>query len=152
MKIKIKSPKDFWAGLLFIALGLFFLVGGRNYEMGSATRMGPAYFPSVLGGLMALIGGIIFFQSLVVKGENVPAMSFRPLFFITLALLLFGYLLRPIGLVLTVALMVFLSAFAGHEFKVKEVLLLSIGLIVIGVLVFVKSLSLPFPLWPGFLY
>ena len=149
--MKIKSPKDFWAGLMFIALGLFFLVAARNYQMGSATRMGAAYFPTVLGGLMAVLGGIIFFQSLVVKGEKVPAMSFRPLFFVALSLALFGYLLRPIGLVLALALLVVLSAFAGHEFKLKEVLLLSVVLIVLSVLVFVKALSLPFPLWPEFL-
>ena len=151
MKIKIKSPKDFWAGLMFITLGLFFPVAARNYEMGSAMRMGPAYFPTVIGGLMAVIGGIIFFQSLVVKGEKVPAMSLRPLFLITLSLVLFGYLLKPIGLVLALALLVVLSAFAGHEFKLKEALLLSIVLIILSVLVFVKALTLPFPLWPDFL-
>jgi len=54
--IKVKSPKDFWAGLMFIAFGLFFVIGARNYRMGSAARMGPAYFPTMLGGLMAVIG------------------------------------------------------------------------------------------------
>jgi hypothetical protein len=152
MKVNIKSPKDFWAGLMFIAFGLFFAVAARNYEVGSAIRMGPGYFPSVLGGLMAVIGGIVFFQSLVVQGEKVPAMSFRPLFFVALSLALFGYLIKPIGLVLALAVLVVFSAFAGHEFKVKEVLLLSVVLIVLSVLVFVKALTLPFPLWPGFLY
>ena len=79
--MKIKSPKDFWAGLIFIAFGLFFFLGARNYEMGTAARMGPAYFPTMLGGLIALIGGIVFLQSLVVKGGKVPSMPLRPLFY-----------------------------------------------------------------------
>ena len=80
-----------------------------------------------------------------------PAIPFRPLFFITLSLLVFGYLLKPIGLVLALALLVVVSAFAGHEFKLKEVLILSVVLIIFSVLVFVKGLGLPFPLWPKFL-
>ncbi len=149
--MKIKSPKDFWAGLMFSAFGLLFLFMARNYRMGNATSMGPAYFPTLLGGLMAVLGGIIFFQSLVMKGKMVPAMSFRPLFLIIVSLLGFGYLLRPMGMVLALALLVFVSAFAGHEFKIKEVLLLSLVLIIFSVLVFGKGLGLPFPVWPGFL-
>jgi hypothetical protein len=150
--MQIKSPKNFGAGLMFSAFGLFFLVDARNYRLGSATKMGPAYFPTVLGGLMAVLGGIIFFQSFVVKGQKVSAMSFRPLFFIILALLLFGYLLEPVGLVIALAFLIVISAFAGYEFKLKEVLILSALLIVFSALVFVKGLGLPFPLWPKFLY
>jgi len=149
--MKMKSPRDFWAGLMFSAFGLFFLAAGRNYRMGTATNMGPAYFPTVLGGLMAVLGGIMFLQSFVVRGEKVPAMHFRPLFFIILSLLLFGYLLKPIGLVFALAFLLVASAFAGHESKLKEVLILSVGLILFSVLVFVKGLRLPFPLWPKFL-
>ena len=94
--MKIKSPKDFWAGLMFIVFGLFFLVVARNYQMGSAVRMGPAYFPTVLGGIMAVLGGIVFFQSLAIQGPPLPKFSFKPLFFISLSLVLFGYLLKPI--------------------------------------------------------
>lgn len=149
--VKIKNPKDFWAGLMFVAFGLFFVIGARNYRLGSAARMGPGYFPTMLGGLMALIGGIVFFRSLLAKGGKVSSIPFRVLFFITLSLLVFGYLLKPIGLVLALALLIVVSAWAGHEFKIKEVLLLSAVLIVLSVVVFVKGLGLPFPLWPQFL-
>jgi hypothetical protein len=149
--MKIKSPKDFWAGLMFIAFGLFFMIGARNYQLGNAARMGPAYFPTMLGGMIAVIGGIVFFRSLVVKGGKVSAIPLQLLFTITLSLLVFGYLLKPIGLVLALALLIVISAFAGHEFKLKEVLLLSVVLIILSVLVFVKGLGLPFPLWPKFL-
>jgi len=118
--------------------------------MGKAVRMGPAYFPTVLGGMMAVLGGIVFFQSFVLRGNKLPAMSFRPVFLIILSLVLFGYLLKPIGLVLALALLVVVSAYAGHEFKLKEVLILSSVLIIFSMLVFVKALKLPIPLWPSF--
>ncbi len=149
--MKIKSPKDFWAGLMFIGFGLFFMLVARNYQMGSAVRMGPAYFPTVLGGIMAVLGAIVFLQSLIVEGAKVPKLSFKPIFFISLALLLFGYLLKPLGFVLALVVMVFVSAFGGHEFKAKEVAILTVVLIIFSVLVFVKGLTLPFPLWPAFM-
>lgn len=149
--MKIKSPKDFWAGLMFIAFGLFFLFVSRDYKMGSLTRIGPAYFPTVLSSLMAAIGCIVLFQSLVLKGEKVPAMSFRPISIIVLSLLLFGYLLDLLGLALALMLLVVVSAFAGHEFKIKEVVILSVVMTILSLLVFVKGLGLPFPIWPMFL-
>ena len=136
---------------MFIAFGLFFMIGARNYQMGSAARMGPAYFPTMLGGLMAVIGGIVLFRSLVVKGGKVSAIPLRLLFIITLSMVAFGYLLKPIGLVLALVFLVVVSAFAGQEFKIKEVFILSVVLVILSVVVFVKGLGLPFPLWPGFL-
>jgi hypothetical protein len=136
---------------MFIAFGLFFMIGARSYQMGSAARMGPAYFPTMLGGLMALIGGIVLFRSLVVNGGAVPAIPLRLFSIITFSIILFGYLLKPIGLVLALVFLVVVSAFAGQEFKIKEVVLLSGVLVILSVLVFVKGLGLPFPLWPGFL-
>ena len=148
--MKVKSPKDFWAGLMFVAFGMFFLVASRKYKMGTAMHMGPAYFPAVLGGLMAVLGAIMFLQSLVVKGDKVPELFFRPLFLVCLSLFLFGYLIQPIGMVLSIALLVVMSAYAGHEFKLKEVLILAVLATFFSVLVFVKVLGLPYTLWPSF--
>lgn len=136
---------------MFIAFGLLVLFVARNYRMGNALNMGPAYFPTVLGGLMAVLGSIVFFQSFVLRGGKVPTMSFRPIFFVTVPMLLFGYLLKPIGFAIAVALLIVVSAFAGDEFKIKEIMILSVVLILVSVLVFVKGLGLPFPLWPSFL-
>jgi len=149
--MKIKSPKNFWAGLMFISFGLFFLIGARSYQLGSAARMGPAYFPTLVAGATTIIGSIVVFQSLIVKGAKVATIPLSLVFYITLALILFGYLLKPLGLVLALVLLVLLSAYAGHEFKLRESLYLSAVLIVLSVLVFVKGLGLPFPLWPRFL-
>jgi hypothetical protein len=147
--LKIKSPKDFWAGLMFLAVGLFFTLWAvKYYQMGSAVRMGPAYFPAVLGGLLAVLGLAVLAGSFAFQGPKVPALHIRPLLFVLASCLAFGYLMKPLGLVLATAAMVFLAALGGHEFRWKEVTLLSVALIVFSVLVFVKGLTLPFPLWP----
>jgi hypothetical protein len=150
--MKIKSPKDFWAGLLFIAFGVFFMIAARNYRMGKATSMGPAYFPTVLAGLLTVLGSILFFKSLMIKGEKVSTMSFWPLFWMILSLLVFGYTIKPLGMVVALVLLVFISAYAGHEFMLKEVMILSVALIIFSVVVFVKGIGLPFAIWPKFLY
>lgn len=149
--MKIKAPKDFWAGLMFMAFGIGFLLIARNYAMGTAVRMGPAYFPTMLGGLLALIGLVIFVQSFALDGERIPRIRLRPMFFILLAIILFGILLRPIGLILATAIVVFVGAFGGHDFKLRDVTFLYIGLAIFAVVVFVKGLGLPIPVCPSVL-
>ena len=136
--MKIKSPKDFWSGLMFVASGLFFAIWAvTHYQMGTAVRMGPAYFPTVLGGLMVVLGLIILAGSLAMEGPKVPPFLFRPLLMISL------------GLVGATAALVYVGALGGHEFRWKEVTILYVILILFSWLVFVKGLSLPFPLWPA---
>jgi hypothetical protein len=167
MKIKIKSQQDWWAGLMFIAFGLFFIVFAlgtpefidrivgtkliTGYQMGSSVRMGPAYFPVVLGGLLAALGLMVLLDSIVEEGPEVPKFHFRPLIWIGLSSLAFAYLLKPLGLVLASAALVFISAYGGHEFKWKEVAIMSVVLVIFSVLVFVKGLALPFPVCPDFI-
>ena len=147
--VKIKSPKDFWAGVMFVGVGLFFAIWATQfYQMGSAVRMGPAYFPAVLGGLLAVLGLAVLAGSLATRGPKVAAFHFRPLLLMIAPCLAFGYLMKPLGLVLAIAAMVFLAALGGHEFRWKEVTALAVALAVFSVLVFVKALTLPFPLWP----
>lgn|GEM_PF-272343 len=219
--MRIRNEKDFWAGLMFVGFGLAFMVIAAGppaflvavgqqfgfelrwgYAMGSAVRMGPAYFPIVLGGMLAVLGlailGRSFFSQVQEKAARVrvpfgivdllfavavlvaltaaslwlwksseygmlaagvllsvlatlfrPAA--RPLVLIVTACLAFAYLLRPLGLVLASILLVFVAALGGHEFRWREVVLLAAGLAVFSVLVFVKGLTLPFPIWPAFL-
>ena len=165
--MKIKSQTDLWAGLMFIAFGLFFVVvaigtpefvdrifGQKlipGYQMGSAVRMGPAYFPVVLGGLLVVLGALVLIDAVVEEGPKVPKFHFRPLLFIAVSSLAFAYLLKPLGLVLASVALVFISAYGGHEFKVKEVAIMSVVLVIFSVLVFVKALSLPFPICPDFI-
>jgi len=147
--MKIKAPKDFWAGLMFLAFGVGFMWVAQNYQMGTSVRMGPAYFPTVLGGILALIGLAIVVQSLATAGGPVPKFYFRPLILIVFAVVIFGILLKPLGLVLSLALLVGIGAFGGFEFKSKEVAILYVVLAIFSVWVFVKGLGLPIPVWPG---
>ena len=150
--MRIKSPKDFWAGLMFIGFGAFAMAWAyANYQMGTAVRMGPAYFPILLGGLLALLGALVFIGSFAVEGPPLPHMNMRPLVLISVACVVYGYVMKPLGLVIATACLVYISAFGGHEFKWKEVTILYVILIIFSVLVFVKGLTLPFPLWPAFL-
>ena len=152
MAMKIKAPKDFWAGVMFIGTGMFFLVWAvMHYQMGTAVRMGPAYFPAVLGGLLAVLGLLVLLQSLAMDGPPVPKFAFRPLILISLACVIYGYVMKPGGLLVATAALVFVSAYGGHEFKWKEVTILSLILILFSVLVFVKGLTLPFPICPSFI-
>jgi len=163
--MKIKSQQDWWAGLMFIAFGTFFILFAMGtpefidnlagtkliagYQMGSSVRMGPAYFPVVLGGLLVFLGAVVLFDSIVEEGPDVPKFHFRPLIFIAISSLAFAYLLKPLGLVLASAALVFISAYGGHEFKWKEVAIMSVVLVIFSVLVFVKGLTLPFPICPS---
>jgi hypothetical protein len=145
----IKSPKNFWGGLMFLAFGLFFAVWATvNYQMGTAVRMGPAYFPTVLGALLALLGLLILIPAFAMEGPKVPKIEFRPLLLVLLGCIAYGYLMKPLGLIVATIALIFITALGGHEFKFKEVALLCVVLIVFSVLVFVKGLTLPFPLWP----
>jgi putative tricarboxylic transport membrane protein len=212
----IRNPKDFWAGLMFVTIGLAFvliaagspgvldkLFGAKlipGYQMGGAVRMGPAYFPVVLGGLLAVLGAIVLLRSfashltgdavrvqlpfnivdlavgigvfavlltysghLMLSADNamlvaalvvsVLSIKFRPdakpLVLLLAGCLAFAYTLKPLGLIGATLLLVFISAFGGHEFKWKEVAILYVVLIIFSVLVFVKGLTLPFAICPA---
>ena len=150
--MKIKGPKDFWAGLMFIAFGAGFMgMSLSQYQMGNAVRMGPGYFPTVLGGLMIFLGILVLLESIAIEGPKVPAFGFRPMFFVVVGCLAFAYMLKPAGLIVSIFALVGISAFGGHEFKLKEVAILGAILAVGSVFVFVKGLTLPFPIWPAFM-
>ena len=148
--MKIKSPKDFWAGLMFIGIGLFFAIWAVvQYQMGTAVRMGPAYFPTVLGGLLVVLGAIVLFGSFAIEGPKVPAFAFRPLILVSVGCLLYGYLMKPLGLFAATCSLVVVGALGGHEFRWKEAVILCLVLCVFSWAVFIKGLGLPFPLWPA---
>lgn len=160
--MKIKSQKDFLSGVMFMAIGIAFAVGATNYTIGEGARMGPGYFPLMLGILLAAIGVFTVFESLVVEtedGEPVGGIAWKPLFFIIASNVTFGILLGGLprigipsfGLIVAIYALTFVAALAGEEFKFKEVLVLSTILAVISYLAFVVLLSLQFPVWPSFI-
>jgi hypothetical protein len=147
--MKIKAPKDFWAGLMFLAFGLGFAWVAQNYQMGTAVRMGPAYFPTMLGGLLAVLGLVVFIQSFVVKGEGVSRFYLKPLILVLGGVVIFALLLRPLGLIIATCALILVAALGGYDFRWKEIVILAACLVVFALLVFVKGLGLPFTLCPG---
>lgn len=194
--MQIRNGKDFWAGLMFAGFGLGFMLVSFNYPMGSALRMGPAYFPTLLGGLLAILGAVVLARAFLSKFKHpLKVFPFRPvcligalavggatyfaegslkavptveialaglalllfigafgpksMFVILLSVVIFGYALKPLGLALTTVLLVVLSASGGHDFRKREIAILTAVLVLFAVLVFVKGLGLPFNIWPG---
>ena len=152
--MKIKSQKDFWSGLMFVITGLGFAAGATNYSFGTSARPGPGYFPFGLGILLAILGAMILFKALTVEsegGDRIGAVSFKPIFLITLSVVLFGIALPHLGMVIALPLLIFISSLAGDEFNLKEVIINIVILTVGSWLVFIKGLNLVIPLWPAFI-
>jgi hypothetical protein len=147
MRLVLPRSQDFWAGLLFIAFGAVALWIGQDYAFGTSRRMGPGYFPSLLGGLLCVLGLIIAARGALRGGQPVPRGAIRP-FLILVGILAFALLLQPAGLVLSTLVLIVVSSAGGSEFKWKEVLITSAVLIVMGVVVFAWGLGLQFPVWP----
>ena len=160
--MRIKSQKDFWSGLMFMAAGIAFAWGATNYTIGEGARMGPGYFPLMLGVLLTVIGLFVVFEAMVVEtedGEPIGKFAWKPLFFIIASNLVFGLCLGgmpkigvpAMGLIVGIYALTFIAALAGEEFKAKEVAILATVLAVGSYLAFIVLLKLQFPVWPSFL-
>lgn len=160
--MKIKSQKDFFAGLMFMTVGVAFAWGATNYNIGEGARMGPGYFPLVLGILLAGLGLAVIFEALVVEtedGEKIGAIAWKPLGFIIGANIAFGILLGGLpklgipamGLIAGIYALVFIASLAGDKFLPKEVTILATILAAFSYFAFVWLLKLQFPVWPAFI-
>ena len=147
--MRIRSPKDFWSGLFFLATALGFIGLARSYNLGDMHRMGPALFPIIIGTLLAGLGLLIAGRAFVIDGPPVPAFHFRPILISLLAMVLFGVALQWLGLVAAIAVLVFVGSLASTESRMLPTAALAAALIVFSVGVFVYLLGLPIPLWPG---
>jgi hypothetical protein len=146
--MRMRSPKDFWAGLIFIAIGGGFILLAQQYRLGDMHRMGPAMFPTLVGALLAALGLIIALRSFALDGAPVPRFEARPIGVSILAIVLFGIALQWLGLIAAVAVLVLVGACAARDVRPLENLALAAALIVFSVAVFVWLLGLPLPLWP----
>ena len=152
--MKIKSQRDFWSGLMFLAIGIGFAWGATNYNFGSSARPGPGYFPFGLGILLALIGALVLFKALTIEtegGDKIGPVAWKPLSIVLGSVALFGFLLPWLGMILTLPVLIVISALAGDEFHFGEALVNAAVLTVGSWLVFIKGLGLVIPLWPSFL-
>jgi hypothetical protein len=139
----IRHPKDFWTGVIFICIGLAAVIIGRDYTMGTAGKMGPAYFPTILGGLLSLIGLAAMVRSFFRDGEPIGKFAVKETILILTGVLLFGFLVRGAGLVAAVFAIIMFSAYASSKFKWGPAIALAVGSAVFAVVVFVQLLGLP---------
>lgn len=150
MKIELRKNKDFWAGLLLIAIGVAALFIARGYRFGSALRMGPGFFPTILSVTLIVFGICISVVGLR-SGEKIQSsVSLRALVLLPLSLVLFGILMELAGFIPALVALVFVSAASGREFKIIEVLLLTMFLTTASAALFIWGLGLPYPLIKGF--
>jgi hypothetical protein len=160
--MNIKSQKDFYIGLIFMGVGVAFAWGATAYNIGNAARMGPGYFPLMLGILMAILGAVITFKSIVVEtedGEKIGTWAWKPLFYIIAANLVFGALmgglpsieLPAMGMITAIYVVTFIASLASEEFKFKESLILATVLAVMSYLAFIILLKLQLKAWPTFI-
>lgn len=170
--MKIKSERDFWSGMMFLVVGVVFAVGAMNYSMGPAcpaqdpcasslyarfsqlsAHPGAGYFPLGLSILLSLLGAIVLFKALTIEsegGDPVGSFAWRPLLVIVAAIAVFGLMLEPLGLALTVPVLIVISSLAGDEFHLRGVAINAIVLTLFSWLIFVYGLKLTIPLWPWF--
>jgi hypothetical protein len=146
--LRIRSPKDFWAGLIFIAIGGGFVLLAQQYRLGDLHRMGPAMFPTLIGALLAALGVVLALRAFVLDGAPVPRFSARPIGVSLLAIVLFAIALQWLGLVTAIAALVLVGAHAARDVRPLENLALAAVMILFSVAVFVWLLGLPLPLFP----
>lgn len=145
----IRNTSDFVAGLLLVAVGAGTIVVARDYALGTAFRMGPGYFPALLGGVLALLGAAISLRALWIdEGNRVGRVSWRPLALVLGGVLGFSAVLGALGLALASLLALTVSALASHDVRHWEVPALSLGLSLFSLVVFVYGLGLPIKVWP----
>jgi hypothetical protein len=147
MKVGLRDNQDFWAGVMLIAVGAIALYIARNYPFGSTLRMGPGFFPTILSSVLVLFG--LFFVAKAFRSTETiePGWSLRALVIVPLSFVLFGILMAYGGFVPALAVLIFGSALASTEFKLLEVILLTIGLTIGCIAVFIWGLGLPYPLF-----
>ncbi len=159
--MNIKSQKDFFSGLMFMSVGAAFAWGATKYSVGTGARMGPGYFPLMLGVLLAVLGSVITFKSLVVEttgGDKIGSWAWKPLIFIILGNLTFGVLLAGLpsiklpamGMIVGIYVLTFITSMAEPGWKVRNTFILATVLAIGSYMAFVVVLKLQFPVWPAF--
>jgi hypothetical protein len=158
----LKSQKEFFSGLMFVVIGMAFALGALRFDIGTTERMGPGYFPLLVGTLTVILGSIILVKSFVAKakdGDKIGAWAWRPMIFIIAANLAFGILLDGLpsihlpamGLIIAIYVLTFIASMAGDEFNLKETAVLATVLTIASYVGFVVLLKLQFPIWPAFI-
>lgn len=146
---RVRAPKDFWAGLFFVFFGAFFAIYSLEYRIGNFHRLGSGMFPLLVGGTLAGLGIVLIFRSLINDGEAVARFALRSSGISLFAVVLFGVLIKPAGLVIATFALVVLSGIAQPESRLLHILALGVGIAIFCALLFVGVIGLPIPVWPS---
>jgi hypothetical protein len=143
--MSLGNPKDFWTGLIYIVFGSGALVIARDYGLGTARKMGPAFFPSILSVLLIIIGLISLARSVIRPGTPIGRFTIKGLLLVTGATLFFGLILRRAGLIVAMPALVIVSGYASRRFRWPAAVALAAALTAFCILIFLKGLGIPIP-------
>jgi hypothetical protein len=151
--MKIRNQRDFWSGVLFVVTGVLFMILSRQYQFGTAAKMGPGYFPTVLGGMMTVLGLMLLVPAMRSKTPEIKVerIDLKVILVILLSVAVYAATLPSLGFIVSLVLLILISSRASHEFNFKTAAISSVVLLVFSWLVFVKGLELQFPFLPTFL-
>jgi hypothetical protein len=149
MKI-VRHPKDFVAGLLFAAVGVVAIAIAANYPLGTAARMGPGYFPRILGIMLIFLGSALALRAVKLQGPPIPRWHWKPTVIVLGSVVLFGAIVNSVGLALSTVILIVLASSASPEFRPKESIVSGIALAGLSISVCVIGLKLQLPIWPAF--
>ena len=147
--MKITSQEDFWSGIMFIGFGVVAIAISREYPMGSAMRMGPGYFPMIIGGALIVLGAAISATGFRLRGEGIGTFPWRAIVLLSVAFGVFAWGLENLGFVPALAVLIVLSSLSSRNYKWLEIAIETVVLIAGCWAVFIYGLELPFPLWWG---
>jgi putative tricarboxylic transport membrane protein len=142
-----RNPKDFWAGVIYIIIGAGAILIAQDYELGTARSMGPAYFPVLVSSILMIVGLISLVRSFVKPGAPITGFAAKGLPLVLGATILFAFIVRGAGLVIALPVLVLISAGASQHFRLGASVIMALGLTVFCVVVFLKGLGVPLPLW-----
>ena len=148
----IRSSKDFWAGLIYIFFGSSSMIIAHDYAMGTSVKMGPAYFPTILGAVLIVIGAISVIRAFFVSGTPIGAFAFKAPSFVIVSTVVFGLVVRGLGLAVALPVLVIISAYGSTRFRWRPTIVMAVGLTIFCALVFIKGLGIPLPIvgpWLG---
>jgi putative tricarboxylic transport membrane protein len=144
---RVSDRQDFWSGILFIAFGCVGLWFGRNYAIGTLSRMGPGFFPLTMSIALVGIGAFLLARSLIAGGEAVERIAFWPQLLILAGIVGFGLLIERVGLAVSVIAVAAVSGIAAQGLRWFELAALALAMSALTVALFVYLLGQPIPVW-----
>jgi putative tricarboxylic transport membrane protein len=149
---KLASRQDVLAGIMFMAVAVFGLAVSRNYPVGTALRMGTGYVPRLLCWILLGLGALVLLQGLRAAApppisSSVPS-AWRPLFFVTASLVIFGLAIERLGLIVSILLLIAFGAMATRSLRPIETIAAAFALIALTWAIFILGLGLTIPVWP----